>query len=65
MSVESAIAYITRMREDNEFHHLINAKSDDEEAAWALIREQGYDFTLEEFQKARDAIYEEFGISPL
>ena len=65
MSVESAIAYITRMREDKDFHHLINAKSEDEEACWALIREHGYDFTLEDFQKARDQIYEEFGITPM
>ena len=72
MSVESAIAYITRMREDKEFHRQINeasedeaAGSEDEAASWALIRAQGYDFTTEEFIEARDQIYKEFGITPL
>jgi predicted ribosomally synthesized peptide with nif11-like leader len=65
MSVESAIAYITRMREDKEFHRQVNEASEDEAAAWALIRAQGYDFTSEEFNEARDQIYKEFGITPL
>ena len=65
MSVESAIAYITRMREDKEFHRQINEASEDEAAAWALIRAHGYDFTSEEFNEARDQIYKEFGITPL
>ncbi|MFZ1108064.1 MAG: Nif11-like leader peptide family natural product precursor [Rhodomicrobium sp.] len=65
MSVESAIAYITRMREDKDFHRQINAASEDEAAAWALIRAHGYDFTLEEFNEAKDEIYKEFGVSPL
>ena len=33
MSVESAIAYITRMREDKDFHRQINEASEDEAAA--------------------------------
>ncbi len=65
MSVESAIAYITRMREDQDFHRQINETSEDEAAAWALIRAQGYDFTLDEFNEAKTAIYEEFGVTPL
>ena len=65
MSVESAIAYITRMREDKEFHRRINEASEDEAAAWALIRAHGYDFTLEEFNEAKNEIYKEFGITPL
>ena len=65
MSVESAIAYITRMREDKEFHRAINEQSEDEAASWALIRANGYDFTMEEFMEAKDQIYKEFGITPL
>ena len=65
MSVESAIAYITRMREDKDFHRQINEASEDEAAAWALIHAHGYDFTPEEFNEARDRIYKEFGITPL
>jgi len=65
MSVESAIAYITRMREDKDFHRAINAASEDEAASWALIRANGYDFTMEEFMEAKDQIYKEFGIMPL
>jgi predicted ribosomally synthesized peptide with nif11-like leader len=65
MSVESAIAYITRMREDKDFHRAINEVSEDEAASWALIRAHGYDFTMEEFMEAKDQIYKEFGITPL
>jgi predicted ribosomally synthesized peptide with nif11-like leader len=65
MSVESAIAYITRMREDKEFHSSINQASEDESAAWELIRAHGYDFTHEEFNEAKNEIYSEFGIAPV
>ncbi len=65
MSVESAVAYITRMREDKDFHRAINEQSEDEAASWALIRANGYDFTMEEFMEAKDYIYKEFGITPL
>lgn len=65
MSVESAKTYITRMRNDEEFRHMINAVSEDEKASWALIKEQGYDFSMQEFQLARDEIYKEYGITPM
>jgi len=65
MSVESAIAYITRMREDKDFHRAINEQSEDEAASWALIRAHGYGFTKEEFMEAKDQIYKQFGITPL
>ncbi len=65
MSFESAIAYITRMREDKEFHRQINELSEDEAASWALIRSHGYDFTMEDFMQAKDQIYKELGITPL
>ncbi|MDR3518145.1 MAG: Nif11-like leader peptide family natural product precursor [Azospirillaceae bacterium] len=65
MSVESAIAYITRMREDAAFRRLLNDNSEDEDASWALVRAHGYDFTMVEFKQAQEQIYQEHGISPL
>ena len=65
MSVESAIAYITRMRDDKEFHRAVNEHSEDEAASWAFIKESGYDFTPGDFREAQDAIYKQFGITPL
>jgi len=65
MSVESAVAYIHRMRDDVEFHTLMNSNSEDDETCWRLIHEHGFAFTLEEFKLAQDEIYKEFGITPL
>ena len=65
MSVESAIAYITRMREDQEFHRSVSENSDDEAASWAFIKASGYDFTMDEFKQAQDAIYLQHGITPM
>jgi predicted ribosomally synthesized peptide with nif11-like leader len=65
MSVESAIAYITRMRDDKEFHQAVNGLSEDEAASWAFIKESGYDFTPAEFREAQDAIYKQHGITPI
>lgn len=65
MSVESAKTYITRMRNDEEFRRMVNAISEDETASWALLKEQGYDFSMQDFQKARDEIYAEYGITPM
>lgn len=65
MSVESAKTYINRMRSDEEFRRMINAVSEDETASWNLIKEHGYDFTMQEFQLARDEIYKEHGITPM
>lgn len=65
MSVESAKTYIERMRADESFRQAVNAVSDDEEASWQFIKDSGYDFSMSEFQKARDLIYAEYGITPL
>ena len=65
MSVESAIAYITRMRDDKEFHRAVSENSDDEAASWAFIKASGYDFTMDEFKQAQDAIYQQHGITPM
>jgi predicted ribosomally synthesized peptide with nif11-like leader len=65
MSVESAIAYIKRMREDQDFRRVVNNNSEDEAANWALVKDAGYDFTMTEFKQAQDVIYKEHGITPM
>jgi predicted ribosomally synthesized peptide with nif11-like leader len=65
MSVESAVAYITRMRDDRDFHQSVNALAEDEEASWAFVKESGYEFTMSEFKEAQDAVYKERGITPM
>ena len=64
MTVESAKSYITRMRNDEPFRKMINA-SEDETANWALLKEHGYEFTVEEFKTATEEIYKEYGIDPM
>jgi predicted ribosomally synthesized peptide with nif11-like leader len=63
MSVESAIAYIKRMRSDESFRNEIN-ECEDEQENWNRLTQQGYEFTMEEFHHAKDAIYKEHGIVP-
>ena len=65
MSVESAVAYIKRMRDDAEFRRALNENSEDEAANWAYVKAQGFEFTMEEFKQAQDQIYKENGITPL
>ncbi|PWB83817.1 MAG: Nif11-like leader peptide family natural product precursor [Methylocystaceae bacterium] len=65
MSVESAVAYIRRMRSDDDFRKKMNEISEDEEASWAAINAAGYEFTMIEFKKAQDVIYEEHGVTPM
>ncbi|PWC42386.1 Nif11-like leader peptide family natural product precursor [Azospirillum sp. TSO22-1] len=64
MSVESAIAYIKRMRSDEPFRRAVN-DTEDEAANWAFVRSAGYDFSPAEFKQAVEAIYQEHGITPL
>ncbi|HLN23300.1 MAG TPA: Nif11-like leader peptide family natural product precursor [Patescibacteria group bacterium] len=64
MSVDSAKTYINRMREDDAFRKTIN-DCIDEDANWAFIKTQDFEFTVEEFKKAQDEIYKEHGITPL
>jgi len=64
MSVQSAKEYITRMREDEEFHRRIN-DCEDEPANWAFIKDEGYEFTVQEFKQATEEIYVEKGIDPI
>lgn len=65
MSVESAVAYIKRMRSDEAFRKNMNDISEDEEASWAQIRANGFDFTMQEFKQAQDEIYKEYDITPM
>jgi len=64
MSVPSAKAYITRMREDAPFRTIVN-DTQDEAANWAFLRQSVYEFTLQEFREAQDEIYREYGITPM
>jgi predicted ribosomally synthesized peptide with nif11-like leader len=65
MSVESAVDYIKRMRSDEDFRKKMNDLSEDESASWAEIKEAGYEFSMTEFKKAQEVIYEENGITPM
>ncbi|WP_349569821.1 Nif11-like leader peptide family natural product precursor [Azotobacter salinestris] len=65
MSVESAKAYINRMRSDEAFKNLVNEGAEDEQASWALLKEHGFAFSMNEFRQAQDEIYAEYGINPL
>lgn len=63
MTVESAMAYIRRMREDAAFRRTVNDCEDDA-TNWAWVREQGYEFSLQEFKQAQDETYREHGLTP-
>ncbi|WP_454918070.1 Nif11-like leader peptide family RiPP precursor [Xanthobacter sediminis] len=65
MSVESALAYIRKMRSDDDFRRKMNEISEDEDASWAEIRAAGFDFTMKEFKAAQDEMYKEHGVTPL
>jgi predicted ribosomally synthesized peptide with nif11-like leader len=65
MSIESAVAYIKRMRSDEDFRKKMNDLSEDEAASWAEIKQAGYEFSMSEFKKAQEAVYEEHGITPM
>ncbi|MFG1419290.1 Nif11-like leader peptide family natural product precursor [Xanthobacter sp. V0B-10] len=65
MSVESAVAYIRRMRSDDEFRRKMNEISEDEDTSWKEIRDAGFDFTMKEFKAAQDEMYKEHGVTPL
>lgn len=64
MSVQSAKDYITRMRTDEPFRRTVN-DCEDEAANWVFLKENGYEFTLSEFKRAQDEIYQEHGITPM
>jgi|AGTN01.1.fsa_nt_gi bacteriocin propeptide, TIGR03798 family len=65
MTVESAVAYIKRMRSDEAFRKTMNDASEDEAASWALIQANGFAFTMQEFKQAQEEVYKEYGITPM
>ncbi len=64
MSVASAVAYIKRMRSDDSFRQTVNS-FDGSDAGWEFLKREGFEFTMEDFRKAQDAIYAEYGITPM
>ncbi len=64
MSVESAVAYIKRMRSDDAFRQAVNG-FDGSDAGWDYLKEQGFEFSMHEFKQAQDEIYKEHGITPM
>lgn len=65
MTIEAAVRYIKRMRDDAEFRRILNEYSENEAASWAFVKDAGYDFTMSEFKQAQDEIYKEFGVTPM
>lgn len=64
MSVESALAYIKRMRSDEAFRQAVNA-FDGSDACWDYLKDNGFEFTVNEFKQAQEEIYQEHGITPM
>lgn len=50
MSIESAKAFIDRMKTDDEFNKRVSTAKD-KEARMALVKEQGFDFDAEDIQE--------------
>ncbi len=55
MSVASAVAYIKRMRGDDAFR----------QAGREFLKQEGFEFAMEDFCKAQGAIYAAYGITPM
>lgn len=64
MSVESAVAYIKRMRSDEAFRSTVN-EFDGDERTWDFLKEHGFEFSIDEFKKAQEEIYKEYDITPM
>jgi predicted ribosomally synthesized peptide with nif11-like leader len=64
MSVDSAVSYIRRMREDEPFRQHLNEISEDEDACQAYLKAAGFEFTMPEFKAAQNVIYKEYGVDP-
>lgn len=60
MSIDDALAYMKRMREDPAFKKQVQAlhDGDTQDAAWAFVREQGYEFSFSEFLQAQQECVE-------
>ena len=64
MSIESAKAYMERMRQDPEFRRTVN-ECQDSEANWEFLRANGYEFDIDEFKLAQKEVYEAHGTDEL
>jgi len=64
MTIDSAKAYMQRMREDPEFRRRVN-KCEDTASNWAFLKEMGFEFTSQEFKEAQKEVYEEYGTDQL
>ncbi|MDR3324193.1 MAG: Nif11-like leader peptide family natural product precursor [Zoogloeaceae bacterium] len=64
MSIASAAAYIRRMREDVALRQTMN-DFDGSDAGWEYLRGEGFEFTMDEFKKAQEEVYKEYGVTPM
>lgn len=53
MSIESARAFIMKMKEDEAFRKMF-MESGSQEEAMKLVKAKGYDFTVEEIEQVRE-----------
>ena len=52
VSQESADAFALRIKQEKEFREIFDKIKDDKELYYRRIKEEGYDFTVEEYRKA-------------
>ncbi len=52
VSQESADAFALRIKQETEFREIFDKIKDDKELYYKRIKEEGYDFTVEEYRKA-------------
>jgi hypothetical protein len=52
MSQESADGFAVRIKKEKDFRDIFDKIKDDKELYYKRIKEEGYDFTVEEYRKA-------------
>jgi hypothetical protein len=52
VSQDSADAFALRIKQEKEFREIFDKIKDDKELYYKRIKEEGYDFTVEEYRKA-------------
>jgi hypothetical protein len=52
MSQESADEFAMRIKKEKDFRDIFDKIKDDKELYYKRIKEEGYDFTVEEYRKA-------------
>ncbi len=52
MSQESADEFAVRIKKEKDFRDIFDKIKDDKELYYKRIKEEGYDFTVEEYRKA-------------